>query len=265
MDIQILQLVEGARQAKGLTVIIDVFRAFTTESFIMGRNPEKIIPVGDVEVAWDYKAKHPDAILCGERGGAIIEGFDFGNSPSAVAEQDFTGKTVIHTTSAGTQGIVNAVGADEILGGCLVNAKAIAYYIRQKQPEIVSLVCMGLAGKRPTDEDTLCAEYIKGLLEDRPLADMGARVEALRHTDGAKFFDPAQQEVFPQRDFELSTMVGICPFVLRLTQDAESGLQRMERVDIPESLCAPNNARLSDFSREQQLFLPEWYRSSLGK
>ena len=134
MDIQILQLVEGARQAKGLTVIIDVFRAFTTESFIMSRNPKKIIPVGDVKVAWDYKARHPGAILCGERGGAIIEGFDFGNSPSVVANQDFTGKTVIHTTSAGTQGIVNAVGADEILGGCLVNAKAIACYIQQKQP-----------------------------------------------------------------------------------------------------------------------------------
>ena len=249
MDIQILQLVEGARQAKGLTVIIDVFRAFTTESFIMNRNPDKIIPVGDVEVAWDYKARHPEAILCGERGGAIIEGFDYGNSPSAVAEQDFTGKTVIHTTSAGTQGIVNAVGADEILGGCLVNAGAIAQYIRQKQPDFVSLVCMGLAGKRPTDEDTLCAEYIKAILEDRPLADMDARVAALRYTDGAKFFDPAQQEVFPQRDFELSTMVSICPFVLRLTRDEESGLQRMERVDVSEAAAAQSG-------KESHLFLP---------
>ena len=255
MDIQILQLIEGARQAKGLTVIIDVFRAFTTESFIMSRNPEKIIPVGDVELAWDYKSKHPNAVLCGERGGAIIEGFDYGNSPSAVIEDDFTGRTVIHTTSAGTQGIVNAVGADEILGGCLVNANAIACYIRKKQPDFVSLVCMGLAGVRPTDEDTLCAEYIKGLLEDRPLADMDKRVQALRHTDGAKFFDGAQQQVFPRRDFELSTMVGICPFVLRLTDDAESGLQRMERVDV-----LPANATLEDLTREQQLFLPDRFQ-----
>ena len=262
MDIQILQLVEGARQAKGLTVIIDVFRAFTTESFIMSRKPEKIIPVGDMEVAWDYKAKHPDAILCGERGGAIIPGFDYGNSPSAVAEADFTGKTVIHTTSAGTQGIVNAVGADEILGGCLVNAKAIAYYIKKSRPEFVSLVCMGLAGKCPTDEDTLCAEYIKSLLEDRPLGDMDSRVDGLRYTDGAKFFDEAQQHIFPRRDFELSTMVGICPFVLRLTDDAESGLQRMERVDVPEAFASPANAKLSDFTPEQQLFLPDWFQKA---
>ncbi len=258
MDIQLLQLVEGARQAKGLTVIIDVFRAFTTESFIMRRNPHKLIPVGDVEVALDYRAKHPDAILCGERGGAIIEGFDYGNSPSVVAEEDFTGKTVIHTTSAGTQGIVNAVGADEILGGCLVNANAVAHYIKKKQPEVVSLVCMGLAGKRPTDEDSLCAEYIKGLLEDRPLADMDERVNALRYTDGAKFFDETQQHIFPRMDFELSTMVGVCPFVLRLTQDNESGLHRMERVNVPEAFIPPANAKLCDFTQEQQLFLPDW-------
>ena len=31
MEIQILELIEGARAARGLTVIIDVFRAFTLE------------------------------------------------------------------------------------------------------------------------------------------------------------------------------------------------------------------------------------------
>lgn len=263
MNIQILQLVEGARRARGLTVIIDVFRAFSTESFIMARNPQKIIPVGDVKIAWEYKTKHPDAVLCGERGGTIIDGFDYGNSPSVVAGEDFTGKTVIHTTSAGTQGIVNAVRADEILGGCLVNADAVAHYIIKKQPANVSLVCMGLAGKQPTDEDTLCAEYIKGLLEGRPLTDISARIEKLRHTDGAKFFDEAQQHIFPRRDFELSTMVGICPFVLRLTRDAESGLHQMARIDVPESFIPPIDVRLDDFTAEQRLFLPDWFQATI--
>ena len=233
MKTQILQHIEGARQARGLTVIIDVFRAMTVESFLMARGVEKLLPVGDVQIAWDYKATHPDAILCGERGGAIIEGFDFGNSPSAVEHLNFSGKTVVHTTSAGTQGIANATGADEILGGCLYNSEAIARYIKAKNPKYVSLVCMGLAGERPTDEDTLCALYIKSLLEDQPLKDMKQRVADLKRTDGAKFFDPAQQSVFPQRDFELSTIVGECPFVLRLTKDPETGLDCMERVEVP--------------------------------
>lgn len=232
MEVQILHLLEGARQAKGLTVIIDVFRAFTVEAYLMRNHAKKIIPVGDVQTAFDYRAKHPDAILCGERKGIIIDGFDYGNSPSQVEHVDLTGKTVIHTTSAGTQGIVNASGADEIIGGSLVAAKAIARYIKAKNPQYVSLVCMGLAGKRQTDEDELCGLYIKSLLEDAPLQDLPQRIEQLRYTEGAKFFDPAQQAVFPERDFHLSTQVDSCDFILRLTKDPESGLDCMERIDI---------------------------------
>ncbi len=71
----------------------------------------------------------------------------------------------MHTTSSGTQGIVNATNADEIITGSFVNAAAIVRYISKKQPKIVSLVCMGYACEYPTDEDTLCAEYIKNELE----------------------------------------------------------------------------------------------------
>lgn len=232
MKINIFNLIEGARQATGLTVIIDVFRAMTVEAYLIKNNAKKIIPVSAVDFAFEYRAKHPDTILCGERGGKIVEGFDFGNSPSQVENVDFTGKTVVHTTSAGTQGIANAIHADEIIGGSLVTAKAIAEYIRRKNPETVSLVGMGLAGQRPTDEDVLCAEYIKSLLEDKPLADIDQRIENIKHTDGAKFFEEKRQAVFPQRDFLLCTDYDSFDFVLRLTKDPETGLDCMEKVDI---------------------------------
>lgn len=259
MNIEILQLVEGAKKARGLTVIIDVFRAFTTETMIMTRNAEKLIPVGDIETALRYRDTHPDVILCGERGGAIIDGFDFGNSPSQVVRADFTGKTVVHTTSAGTQGIVNATGAEEILGGCLLSAKAIACYIKKKNPAQVSLVCMGLAGQRPTDEDTLCAEYIKSLLEDRPLPDLAARIAHLAQTDGAKFFDPAQQAVFPEEDFQIATEADICPFVLRFCK--ETGC--MERIDVPEAFALAEGAMMGSFTRAQVNCFPDALKAKI--
>ena len=231
MNIQILHLIEGARQAKGLTVVIDVFRAFTVEAYLMRNHAEKIIPVGDVQIARDYKAAHPNTILCGERKGIILEGFDYGNCPTDLEHVDLTGKTVVHTTSAGTQGIANAVNADEIITGSLVNASAIAAYIRQKAPEHVSLVCMGLSGTTHTAEDTLCAEYIKSLLEDAPLPDIEERMADLKNTSGAKFFDPARQHIFPQRDFELCTNLNSVPFVLRLKHSPD-GLHYMERIDV---------------------------------
>lgn len=256
MDIRILHLVDGAKEARGTTVIIDVFRAFTVETYLMRNHAAKIIPVSGVDFAFDYRKKHPDAILCGERKGIIVDGFDYGNSPSQIENVDFTGKTVIHTTSAGTQGIANAVHADEIIGGNLVAAKAIAAYIKKKNPEVVSLVCMGLAGGRQTDEDELCGAYIKSLLEGKPLPDLYERIMKLKETDGAKFFEEKRQAVFPKRDFRLCTDVNSCNFILRLKKDPETGLNCMERVDVDcsvldiETPVAPGSMA-SDYTRGQ--------------
>ncbi len=243
MDIQILHLIDGAKQAKGLTVIIDVFRAFTVETYLMKNHAAKIIPVSGIDFAFAFRQTHPDAVLCGERDGIMVDGFDYGNSPSQIEHVDFTGKTVIHTTSAGTQGIANAVNATEIIGGSLVSAKAIAQYIRQKNPAQVSLVCMGLAGERRTDEDELAGAYIKSLLEGAPLADLKQRIQKLKYTDGAKFFEEKNQTVFPERDFHLCTAVDSCDFVLHLTTDRETGLPCMERVDVELTSGIMQNAK----------------------
>ena len=228
MEIQILHLIEGARAARGTAVVIDVFRAFTVEAYLAKNGAAHIIPVGDKAIAYAYKEAHPDAILVGERQGKILPGFDYGNSPSQLEHADLTGKTVIHTTSAGTQGIANAIYADEILTGSLVNARAIADYLKKNNRQQVSLVCMGLNAERPIEEDTLCAEYIKSLLEGEPM-DLTAGIENLKVTSGEKFFDPAQQEVFPERDFWLSTQVDQFDFVLRLKKQPD-GLDEMEIV-----------------------------------
>ena len=203
----------------------------------------------------------------------MIEGFDYGNSPSQLEHVDLTGKTVVHTTSAGTQGIANAIHADEIIGGSLLTARAIANYIRRKNPETVSLVCMGLMAETPTEEDTLCAKYIQHLLEEKPFPEFRERLQRLRYTDGAKFFDPNQQSVFPQRDFELCVKYSCAPFVLRLKQDPDGGLAYMERVDAPanrQTQATPPpitpvkpGDMLSQFTRQGVLAFPEEIRKEL--
>ncbi len=227
MNIEILHLIEGAKQAKGITVIIDVFRAFSVEAYFFSRGVEKIIPVGDSEIAYRLKEENPDMILAGERGGKMMSGFDVGNSPSQLLKLETQGKTVIHTTSAGTQGIANAKGACEILGGSLLNAKATAEYIRKSGIEDVSLVCMGLEAKAPTEEDTLCAEYIKSILEGKTI-DTDSEIEKLRYTSGAKFFDKNQAEVFPEKDFYMCTELDKFDFVMRLNKSGS--IAHMEKI-----------------------------------
>lgn len=230
MNIRILQLIEGAREATGLTVIIDVFRAFSVEAYFLNNGAEAIIPVGDTEIAYRLKKENPDMILAGERHGKILPGFDVGNSPSQLMTMDSKGKTVVHTTSAGTQGIVNAIHATEILGGSLVTAGAIAKYIKEKGYEDVSLVCMGLEAKAPIEEDTLCAEYIKSLLTGTAI-DMEAEMEKLKYTSGAKFFLPENQEVFPEADFHMCLELNKFDFVVRL-EEGQDGLKYMRKVPV---------------------------------
>ena len=227
MNIQILQLIEGARAARGLTVVIDVFRAFSVEAYLLANGAEKIVPVGDSELAYRLKRENPEFLLAGERHGKILPGFDMGNSPYQNRSVDVVGKTVVHTTSAGTQGIANAIYADEILGGCLLNARTTAAYIQKSGAKTVSLVCMGLEATAPTEEDTLCARYIKSLLENTPL-DMVAEIEDLKRTSGAKFFDPSQQDVFPMNDFDMCTDTDRFDFVLKLIKP-ERGMPYMAK------------------------------------
>ncbi|MDD6213423.1 MAG: 2-phosphosulfolactate phosphatase [Clostridiales bacterium] len=220
MDVKIYHLIEGAKQAKGLTVIIDVFRAFSLECYLYDMGAENILPVGSLDEARRLKAEHPDYVLIGERGGRKCEGFDFGNSPSTVEPDKVKGKTVVHTTSAGTQGVANAVGAEELITGSLVNAKAVAEYIRSRKPEEVSLVAMGKSGKTPTEEDELCARYIRSLLleEEFPIRE---ELIALKDHGGQQFFDPDNQDVYPEPDYWLCARNDIFPFVIQVERDHE--------------------------------------------
>ncbi len=217
--VNILRLIEGAKQAEGLTVIIDVFRAFSLECYLYDMNVAEIRPIGSVEDAFALKKVMPDSVLIGERDGKKCEGFDFGNSPSTVLPEAVKGKTILHTTSAGTQGIVNATKATEIVTGSLVNAKAVAEYIKKQQPETVSLVCMGNAGVFPAAEDELCAEYIKSLVEGKEFPDFEQRVAHLQRHGGDHFFDENRQEIYPKEDFWMCVQYDKFPFVIHVKKD----------------------------------------------
>ncbi len=229
MNIKILQLLDGAKVAEGITVIIDVFRAFSTACYAVEKGIEKIYPVGNIEMAYELKKANPDYILVGERDEQKPEGFDFGNSPAQLIAYNIKAKTMVHTTSSGTQGIANANNADEIITGSFVNAGAIVRYLRKKQPEIVSLVCMGYACEYPTDEDTLCAKYIKNELEGNK-NNFSKMVETIKDGDGARFFNPEKQSWSPQKDFELCLEINRFDFILKVEKEGE--LNYLKRINI---------------------------------
>ena len=220
MKITIDHLTEGASKAEGAAVIIDVFRAYTVESCAFSRGIKRIYPVADIEMAYELKKENPSFLLAGERHMKKPEGFDFGNSPSEINNAQLDGREMIHTTSAGTQGIRAAVKADTIFLAALVNARATAEYIKKMGFERVSLVCMGYENTRPTDEDTFCAEYIKAILEGKDnLFDKEKAVAVLKNGDGKRFFIPENQSFAPQSDFFLCTQFDVFPFAIKVVKD----------------------------------------------
>ena len=215
MDIRRLSLVEGAGKARGLAVVIDVFRAFTTAAYVMANGAERIIPVGTVEEAFEMKRSDQGVVLMGERGGKQVKDFDYGNSPHEIRDVDFTGLTVVQTTSAGTRGLMLAGNADEILPGSFVMADAIVEYIRERSPRVVSLVAMGWGGAEKAPEDELLSEYIEMRLNGEEPEFEAMRDEIRRHPQGAKFFDKTQ-ETCVEGDFHAAMDINRFSFCLRL-------------------------------------------------
>jgi 2-phosphosulfolactate phosphatase len=230
MEVKILEFVHGAREAKGLAVIIDVFRAFSVACYAVDAGANKIIATSDVSEAFRLKEKYKNSVLVGERDEKKIEGFDFGNSPTEIIKADLSGKTIIHTTTAGTQGLINAKNADAILTGSFVNAKAIVKYIKTINPEVVSLVAMGYRATISAEEDLLCAELIASELKNES-GDFQVRIADLQNTSGKRFFNPLNIDFSPPTDFFLCTMVNKFDFVLKATQRFDGNIDLM-RIDL---------------------------------
>lgn len=214
MIITINRLLEGAKTAKGITVVIDVFRASNTIMACLASGANSIIPVGEIDDARKLKKENSTHLLLGERGGIMIEGFDYGNSPVEVSKMNLKTKTVILTTSAGSQGIVYSDKADEIIIGSFANSQAIVDYIKNKNPKIVTLLAIGDSATEPAVEDEECAKYIKAkLLGDK--VDFRQMKKNIFASKGADRLRSLNQE----DDLEFCTRLDIYNIVAKYTKD----------------------------------------------
>lgn len=232
MVVNVVECLGGARQARGLVVVIDVFRAFSVACYAVDNGASDYLAVGDIDLARELAAER-NGVLVGERDCIKIEGFDFGNSPTEIEHEDFSGRTLVHTTSAGTQGLVGAVNADEVITGSFVNASAIVRYIKERNPEMVTIVAMGTGGTMRAQEDMMCAMYLKNELEEYPNSFKTLK-KFLAGVDSAeKFFDPAK-EYAPERDFDLCLDLDRFDFVLRAIPRSD-GSVRLDKITVGEA------------------------------
>ncbi|WP_273843584.1 2-phosphosulfolactate phosphatase [Rubrobacter calidifluminis] len=184
----------GAREAarRGATVVVvDTFRASATIAVLVSLGA-RVRPVGSVAEALaaegDYKV--------GERGGAKVRGFDFGNSPTEILGAGIVpGSTVVLTTTNGTRIIRAATGSPRILAGSFVNASAVAGALHPGDGEVAVIGC-GWRGHRAAEDERAAGAIIARLVGKGAEPDQRARrvmrdyqerpIRALRRVSAAR-------------------------------------------------------------------------------
>ena len=241
-----VSLIPGSRPADvalfgsglGAYVVIDILRASTVLCTALANGAREIIPIADHERALKLRkeSEDTDALVCGERAGQKLPGFDLGNSPSAILQAGrdrFAGRVVAQRTSAGVTGAVAAAeAAERVILGSYVMAGAIARYIETgaRPKDTVSLVAMGSGGEERTPDDELCADYLEHLLIGRPYDHALALKEIVAHECTQKFLR-GDQAHYPAADAVYCLQRDLFDFVLL----AELNLDRLvaRRVDVP--------------------------------
>ncbi|MEJ2207646.1 MAG: 2-phosphosulfolactate phosphatase [Anaerolineae bacterium] len=229
------RLLAGARRARGIAVVIDVYRAFTSAALMAYLDAEKLTLLAEPEEVLRLK-REEGCLAVGEVDGRMVEGFDLGNSPHhilAAGRERFAGRAVAQRTSAGVTGAVAAArGAEAVVLGSYVTAAATARYLQRlsPRPEIVTLVAMGSAGLKPSPEDEACADYLEHLLTGRPYDHARALYEVVSHEATGKFLR-GDQAHYPPADPIYCLQRDLFDFVLVAVQ--EEGRLVARRVDVP--------------------------------
>jgi 2-phosphosulfolactate phosphatase len=161
-----------------VAVVIDVLRATSTIVAAFDSGAREVVPVRSVKAGRDLASKlgRERVVLCGERGGLRIKGYELGNSPLEYTREAVAGKTVLLTTTNGTRALAAALRADAVAAAALTNVGAVAAWLYARDEDL-TIICAGTEGRLSLDDLYCGGMLISRLLEPghvRNLSD-GAR------------------------------------------------------------------------------------------
>ena len=170
--------------------VIDVLRSSTSIATALQNGAAKIIPVKTVEEATRlHETLDPKtSLLCGEREGRKVSGFQLGNSPREFTRKKVNGSTLIFaSTNASPLMAGPLAGRDQILFS-YVNLSATVKAVSGSAGDGLTIVCAGRNG-RLSLEDTACAGALV-----RRLSELLPNLEVNDAAAFARDFDLARGE-----------------------------------------------------------------------
>ncbi len=151
--------VEAGSLGDATVVVIDVVRATTTIIEAIANGAKAIYPTTSTEDAVRLASSlgREDTLLCGERKGHKVEGFDLGNSPAEFTSEAVAGKKLVMSTTNGTKALGIGQEGSRLIPCAFTNLSAVAEDVA-KQERLV-IVCAGQEDRFSLD-DALCAGHL---------------------------------------------------------------------------------------------------------
>jgi 2-phosphosulfolactate phosphatase len=160
------EIAAGELQGR-VAVVIDVLRATSTITEALANGARAVFPVPNIDeaVRLAQNIGREQVLLCGERRGLRIEGFDLGNSPAEFAAERVAGKSLVMTTTNGTPALLASASARRILIASFLNLGAVVDALAAEEDAALTIVCAGRE-KRFSLDDAVCAgALVTGLRE----------------------------------------------------------------------------------------------------
>jgi 2-phosphosulfolactate phosphatase len=139
-------------------VVVDVLRATTTITIALSNGAKEIIPAESVSTAARISKGLGNSLLCGERNGTVVEGFNLGNSPLEYSKEAVNDKSLIFSTTNGTVSISKSRLAKTCVLGSFINLSNTVEHIKSLDGDII-IVCSGKLNNFCI-EDAVCAGII---------------------------------------------------------------------------------------------------------
>jgi 2-phosphosulfolactate phosphatase len=179
MRVEVRLTPSGPPVTSGATLVaVDVLRATSTLTCALAHGAARVLEAASVEEGFAIRDRNPGSLLCGERDGRIVPGFDLGNSPFEYPAERVSGRTLVFASTNGSQALRLGRTADRRVLAAFVNLEAAVAKMRDAARVVI--VCAGKLGAFAL-EDAACA----GLLVER-LRAAGARVEGTAATLAAR-------------------------------------------------------------------------------
>ena len=128
------------RNSKAIAVICDILRASSAIVTAFENGVDRIIPVGTLEEAREFKDK--GFMVAAERDGIVRDFADFGNSPFNFTPEKVGGKQIVYSTTNGTQAIHVANECHRVLIGAYLNFTALFRWLVEQDHDVI-ILCAG--------------------------------------------------------------------------------------------------------------------------